>query len=177
MRKATMILCGAAAVLLISNQFVAAQGRVGGILHGVADIVDAATAGPVVVRPRPAVVFPRPAIVVPRPAVVVPRPVIVAPVPAVAVYPQPVAVAAYPTVKRPAYIRVANPATNTAPVSYTLDGYPYVIQPGFVQELAETYVIEFDRGGVFGVARYNMSDGTYTFTLTPAGSWELYHSP
>lgn len=147
----------------------AAQSRVGEILQGVTDVVNAATSppGPKVVRPK--VVRPR----VVQPVVVPP----VVPPPVVMPYPQPVPVAAYPTVKRPAYIRIINPATNTAAASYTLDGYPYVIPPGYVQELAETYVIEFDRGRGYGIARYNLSDGTYTFTPTIAGTWELYHSP
>jgi len=143
-----------------------AQSPVGDVLRGVAEVVDAARVPgpPVVVRPR---VFP--------PLIVPPVPVVYPP--AVVPYPWPAPVVAYPVVKRPAAIRIVNPATNTATIPYTLDGYSYVIPPGCVQELAETYVIQFDRGMGMGIAYYGLSDGTYTFTLTSNGSWELFHSP
>ena len=36
-----------------------------------------------------------------------------------------------------------------------------------------TWSIEFDRGGNFGMARYQLSEGYYFFSLTERG-WELF---
>jgi len=50
------------------------------------------------------------------------------------------------------------------------------LKPGEMLELplGQKWVIEFDRGGGYGSARYGMTDGQYKFALTSNG-WELYH--
>ena len=63
-----------------------------------------------------------------------------------------------------------------APVSYTINGHEYTIRSGESQWLLNDrdWEIEFDRGGDFGLARYSMSPGIYTFKLTKKG-WEIFH--
>lgn len=63
-----------------------------------------------------------------------------------------------------------------APLSYTLNDHEYKIRPGESQWLLNDrdWEIEFDRGGDFGLARYSMSPGIYTFKLTKQG-WEIFH--
>lgn len=118
------------------------------------------------------VFVPLPILAPPPPRVIV-EPVYVAPQP-VYVAPAPQAVYASPT---PASIRIVNPPTSTVVMSYTLNGQPYKIAPGQEQTLTQTYVIEFNRGGSAGIARYALSDGVYTFTPAANGAWELYHAP
>jgi len=74
-------------------------------------------------------------------------------------------------------ITISNPATNTATLSYTLDGNAYTIPPGYSQELREdrSWVIQFSRGANLEQARYGIQSGLYTFTSTDHG-WELYRS-
>ncbi len=63
-----------------------------------------------------------------------------------------------------------------APLSYTLNDHEYKMRPGESQWLLNDrdWEIEFDRGGDFGLARYSMSPGIYTFKLTKKG-WEIFH--
>ena len=72
-------------------------------------------------------------------------------------------------------IRIINPASNTATLNYTLNGFPYTIPPGHSQELNDDrpWVIEFPRGNGLGIGRYSLQPGRYHFTNTPNG-WELY---
>ena len=73
-------------------------------------------------------------------------------------------------------IRIANPAANTATLSYVLNGTTYSIAPGYSQDLTldRPWVITFSRGGTFGEARYGLESGLYSFAKTDHG-WELYH--
>ena len=75
-------------------------------------------------------------------------------------------------------IRILNPASSRATLSYTLNGVVYRIQPGESQDLREdrAWVIEFNRGGNFGLARYGLETGLYSFSVTDHG-WELYRGP
>jgi hypothetical protein len=40
-------------------------------------------------------------------------------------------------------------------------------------QLTQATIIEFDRGGMAGKARYNLVDGTYKFSPS-SGAWELF---
>jgi hypothetical protein len=75
-------------------------------------------------------------------------------------------------------IRIVNPASSRTTLSYTLNGVAYKIQPGESQDLREdrAWVIEFNRGGDFGQARYGLQTGMYSFSVTDHG-WELYRGP
>jgi len=69
---------------------------------------------------------------------------------------------------------LANAATT--PVNYTVNQQPYKMEPKYEQALngGSSWVVEFDRGGGNGTARYELTtDGYYEFTVTPKG-WELY---
>lgn len=72
---------------------------------------------------------------------------------------------------------VINPPKSDSALSFSLGGQIYTLEPGFQKEfrLSPSAIIEFDRGGAFGRARYMVGDGIYTFTPTDRG-WELYHS-
>ena len=72
---------------------------------------------------------------------------------------------------------VINPPKSDSALSFSLGGQVYTLEPGSRKEfrLSPSPIIEFDRGGAFGWARYTVGDGTYTFTPTDRG-WELYHS-
>jgi hypothetical protein len=74
-------------------------------------------------------------------------------------------------------IKITNPATNSATLSYLLNGTTYSIAPGYSQDLTQDrpWVITFSRGGSFGSGRYGLEPGLYTFTSTEHG-WELYHT-
>jgi hypothetical protein len=78
----------------------------------------------------------------------------------------------------PPNIRLLNPATNRSPVSYTLSGFAFAMRPGEKQDLQadQRWIIEFNRGDQFGVARYGLRPGIYRFTPTDKG-WELYQDP
>jgi hypothetical protein len=75
-------------------------------------------------------------------------------------------------------IQIVNPASSRATLSYKLNGFPYRIQPGESQDLREDreWVIEFNRGGNFGLARYGLQPGLHSFSVTEHG-WELYRTP
>ena len=85
-----------------------------------------------------------------------------------------------PILESPAFsgqpIRIDNPATSGATLSYDLNGVQYSIPPGSSQDLTldRSWVISFSRGGNFGEARYGLEPGLYTFTNTDHG-WEVYH--
>ena len=81
-----------------------------------------------------------------------------------------------PTPPKKTSIKIVNPKTNTATLSYTLDGEVYQIKPGEVQELEYEYEIAFDRGNGGAAGRYSLTKGVYTFTPTAEGAWELYNS-
>ena len=69
-------------------------------------------------------------------------------------------------------IMLANPTTGT--VNYSLNQEPQQMTASTEQTLDGTrsWVIEFDRGGSFGMARYQLSEGYYYFKSTERG-WEL----
>jgi hypothetical protein len=73
-------------------------------------------------------------------------------------------------------IRIINSRTNDITLNYTINDNPYEIKPGESQTLEDNYtwVVEFDRGGDFGEARYTLEPGEYSFALSEHG-WELYH--
>lgn len=75
-------------------------------------------------------------------------------------------------------IKISNPATNGVTLSYTLNGIPYTMHPGFDQEFSEDrlWTIEFSRGTNLGLARYRIESGRYGFASTDHG-WELYRGP
>jgi hypothetical protein len=71
---------------------------------------------------------------------------------------------------------VTNPATNSATLNFQVDGAAYSLAPGETRDfdVSVPHVVQFDRGGGAGMARYSLTSGTYTFTPTAQG-WELYH--
>lgn len=80
-------------------------------------------------------------------------------------------------VMQPGYglpIKITNPASSTAPINYSLNGYNYVIRPGESQTLVNDrgWTIQFDRGGSFGLARYSLSPGLFEFTVAATG-WDI----
>jgi len=76
-----------------------------------------------------------------------------------------------------ARVTVVNPPESTSALSFSLAGQVYTLEPSSRKEFraSQGSIVEFDRGGAFGRARYTVSDGIYTFTPTDRG-WELYHS-
>lgn len=74
-------------------------------------------------------------------------------------------------------IRIVNPATSLGLVRYSLNTYPYSIQPGQSQTIESTrvWVASFDRGHG-EVARYTLRPGEYYFGTTTDGHWELYRN-
>lgn len=85
--------------------------------------------------------------------------------------------AAAPAPEATGPVRILNPASNEATLSFTVNGQRYTVPPGRHQDLpaAAGQVIEFDRGGDRGPTRYSLHGGLYTFTPTDQG-WELYHT-
>jgi hypothetical protein len=60
-------------------------------------------------------------------------------------------------------------------VNYNVNDAPFSMESKFEQELTtgSSWIVEFDRGGNNGTARYTLTDGYYEFTPTATG-WELY---
>jgi hypothetical protein len=58
-------------------------------------------------------------------------------------------------------------------LSYTLNGQPFGLQPGTMEQVGTASVIQFDRGNGLGIARYTLDCGTYTFTVGSNGGWDL----
>jgi hypothetical protein len=76
-------------------------------------------------------------------------------------------------------VTIRNPAETGVQLSYTIDTREgYDIATGQSQQLTAkgSYLIEFDRGGDFGRARYTITEGLYDFAPTDHG-WELYRQP
>jgi len=67
------------------------------------------------------------------------------------------------------------PADDAHQIAYLVNGDPFSMKGGSFQELpaGARWLVEFDRGGEFGAARYTLTDGSYRFTPTDKG-WELY---
>jgi hypothetical protein len=68
-------------------------------------------------------------------------------------------------------IRIVNPADSTSTIAYTINSYPYSIEPGNEQDLdaGQQWVIDFDRGGDNGSAEYNLQAGEYDFGSSDHG--------
>jgi hypothetical protein len=68
-----------------------------------------------------------------------------------------------------------NPTRNGGPVNYTLNETRCTMAAGFHQKLPgeRAWIIEFDRGGSFGTARYSLTPGKYAFAVSERG-WELF---
>lgn len=74
-----------------------------------------------------------------------------------------------------ANIKLSCPKTAPGPLSYSLNGHVYTIQPGYSQTFPNdrAWTIEFKRGGDDSeVASYALSSGLYTF-VAGAGGWDL----
>ena len=105
------------------------------------------------------------------------RPAVVRPVYPV-VYQQPVVAYTAPSNPAPAplSVTVINPASTGATLTFRVNGIPYVLTPGAQRDLqfGGPRMLEFDRGGSFGVARLALDDGVYVFAATDHG-WGLRH--
>ena len=74
-----------------------------------------------------------------------------------------------------ANIKLSCPKTAPGPLSYSLNGHVYTIQPGYSQTFPNdrAWTIEFKRGGDdSAVASYALNSGLYSFVAGPGG-WEL----
>jgi hypothetical protein len=71
-------------------------------------------------------------------------------------------------------IILLNPQESGNTVAYQLDNQPFEMPCGYEQDLSSraSWLIEFDRGGGFGLARYTLTEGSFEFTLGPKG-WDL----
>jgi hypothetical protein len=70
---------------------------------------------------------------------------------------------------------IANPTGSGGPVTFIVDENSEVnLQPGESRTLAHrsSYIIEYDRGGDFGIARRTLGQGTFQFVATERG-WDL----
>lgn len=60
------------------------------------------------------------------------------------------------------------------PMNYNVNQSPFEMKPEYTQNLGSgEWLVEFDRGGSFGLARYTLTEGYYEFTATEKG-WDLY---
>lgn len=60
------------------------------------------------------------------------------------------------------------------PMNYNVNQSPFEMKPEYTQNLgAGEWLVEFDRGGSFGLARYTLTEGYYEFTATEKG-WDLF---
>ena len=74
-----------------------------------------------------------------------------------------------------ANIKLSCPKTAPGPLSYSLNGHVYTIQPGYSQTFPNdrAWTIEFKRGGDDSeVASYALNSGLYSFVAGPSG-WDL----
>lgn len=73
---------------------------------------------------------------------------------------------------------IANPDYTRTAVNYLVNNRTYRTEPGENLKLdrAGSYLVEFDRGGSFGRARYNLSRGVYIFVPSARG-WDLFRMP
>jgi hypothetical protein len=70
-------------------------------------------------------------------------------------------------------ILLINPKVTGNIVRYQIDSFPFEMPADYHQDLdGKARLIEFDRGGGFGQARYTLTEGTYAFTLGDRG-WDL----
>ncbi len=75
-------------------------------------------------------------------------------------------------------VLISNPADTGVPINFAVDGTAYNVPSGYTQKLVgtTTSIVEFDRGDLFGDARYRLADGSYEFRYSDKG-WELYKKP
>lgn len=93
-------------------------------------------------------------------------------------YPAPVQAVEPPYTGPGIVIGFADPG-ESASIQYRLDDkWDFTMKPGEKQKLPEkaSRIIEFDRGGEFGTARYTITEGYYDFHLTPKG-WDIWKLP
>jgi hypothetical protein len=71
-------------------------------------------------------------------------------------------------------VKLRLPAGFTGPVYVTVDQREVELKPGAEVALSDkaSYVVEFDRGGNFGTARYELKEGVYRITVGDKG-WDL----
>lgn len=72
-------------------------------------------------------------------------------------------------------IKLVCPKTAGGPLTYSLNGHVYTIQPGYSQTFRDDrdWTLEFKRGGEGSeIARQSLTAGTYEFAVGTAG-WEL----
>jgi hypothetical protein len=101
------------------------------------------------------------------------RPVVVTPVVSPVVYRPTVVVPANPVISAPAAIQLVNPLQNQVALTYRLNsGIVQVLPAGGSVSIYRESVIEFDRGGAAGLARYGLTSGAYKF-VPVNGHWTL----
>jgi hypothetical protein len=108
------------------------------------------------------------------PTIVVPRRVVVSPSTTYVTPASPLEnLIPTPSVDAPDVV-LLNPTRNGGPVNYTLNDVRCTMAPGFQQKLPgeRAWIIEFDRGGSFGTARYSLTPGKYAFVVTERG-WDI----
>ncbi len=73
-------------------------------------------------------------------------------------------------------VLLMNPEENRATIQYVLSNKNYSLTPSFKQALPEgqAWVVSFDRGAKYGLARYTLNKGTYMFGGGKRG-WDLYN--
>ena len=69
-----------------------------------------------------------------------------------------------------------NPEANQSSVRFIMRGETAELKPGYFLtiEVAQKTLIEFDRGGSFGSARYSLREGMYRFDVDNTKGWELF---
>ena len=74
----------------------------------------------------------------------------------------------------PAGLVIRNPKESAATIYYLVDGDVHSLKPGDSEQITSpgTHVVMFDRGGNFGTAKLELTEGVYTFAVTPEG-WSL----
>ena len=159
------VLCGLSAAIVVGACCSAAFAGHRGFKRAVVAV-------PVYTRAVPITIVTPPRVYLPYPSTVYYSPLPANPAPAV------VATAAVDTAPISRGIAVVNPATLGVTLSIRVDGTAYQLAPGARQELAHSQprMIEFDRGGTFGSAKYQLVEGVYTFQATDKG-WDLYKQP
>lgn len=76
-------------------------------------------------------------------------------------------------------ILIGNPEDNAGSIKYVLASvHPYDLKPGFRQHLpaSQPWLIEFDRGGKYGPAKYTLAEGIYDFKVGDKG-WDMVARP
>lgn len=76
-------------------------------------------------------------------------------------------------------ILISNPNENSGAIKYVLaSAYPIELKTGYWQHLPgdKSMLIEFDRGGQYGKARYTLSPGIFDFKVGDKG-WEMVSRP